>query len=96
VEWFEVAAVQSQTPRARIPSSSRQSTIVASKPQTRIRSRISYRSAEAGIEGDHKDPYSTAESITRLKNRSGLVHDNIIDRPREQVGFLFNSWLLNG
>jgi hypothetical protein len=68
VEWFEVAAAQSQAPRARIPFLLRHLTIAATKPLTRNQSRMSCHSGEAGIEGDHEDRYSTAESITRVDN----------------------------
>jgi hypothetical protein len=66
VEWFEVAAVQSQAPRARIPSSSRHLAIAASKSRTRNQSRKSCHSGEVGIEGDHEGQYSTAGSIIHV------------------------------
>jgi hypothetical protein len=68
VERVEVAAAQSQAPRARIPSSSRHLAIAASKPQTRNSFRKSCHSGEAGMEGDHEGQYSTAESITHVDN----------------------------
>lgn len=59
----------------------RQSTIAVSKSRTRIQFTISYSSAEAGMEGDRKDPCSTAGSINTRGYGKGLI--DIIIRPRE-------------